>query len=678
MLEKSGKSEINLLTIVSINDIRRQNAKVTYKISWEQSALDLVFELKNNPNLAHLLKSRYLIVMIQTSGAVLVINNGDDNYEYRLVFDPIHLENEWEEKLSGNVIGRMSCFTSALLANLSANPNKNYNIEPAIYKGLMAVRSFFTSGYLVSESSIKYPFSKIKEDISKENLTYSSAFIPTPSEKSVLLPSDWTILKNNYELKNNVAQKTLYDLARQVAVDGLTVLKNIPSIRINKLFTVDRNEIESFREIKIIIHNYEKNRKATKPLSIAVFGQPGSGKSFVVEQLAKEFNLPFLEFNLSQFTDSNDLDGAFHQVRDEVLRGKIPLVFWDEFDARQYDWLQYLLAPMQDGTFQENQITHTIGKCIMVFAGGTSYKMEHFCALPEGLSKVFKMKKGPDFISRLNGFINVSGPNQNIILDKKQEKWVDDVSDICFPVRRALFIRQILGLKENEHLDIEWGLLNALLKVKKYKHGARSLTNLLQIIAFNSEGKKLNRSHLPSNSNLKLYVDDVEDFLKHLTELIKYQDIVTKIAPAIHQVWMGKSVKKNPDYNVEFDLLPVFIKESNIAAAVRIPQVLEKAKLKMVHKADEKVMTEVEFIDYIKADNNNYLEKMAEAEHNLWMEFYLNNGWTHSDKRNDYKKEHDCLKKYADLSESDKDKDRESVKKYWYFLDDVGLGIAEE
>ena len=85
-----------------------------------------------------------------------------------------------------------------------------------------------------------------------------------------------------------------------------------------------------------------------------------------------------LEFNLAQFAETTDLIGAFHQVRDKVLQGLTPIVFWDEFDSREYEWLQYLLAPMQDGSFQEGQITHPIGKCVFVFAGGTSYDFDNF------------------------------------------------------------------------------------------------------------------------------------------------------------------------------------------------------------------------------------------------------------------------------------------------------------
>ncbi len=86
---------------------------------------------------------------------------------------------------------------------------------------------------------------------------------------------------------------------------------------------------------------------------------------------------------------------AFHQVRDIGLSGKFPLVFWDEFDTSLAEtplgWLRYFLAPMQDGKFQEGQISHPIGRAIFVFAGGTSSSMAEF---DKGTDEAFKVSQG--------------------------------------------------------------------------------------------------------------------------------------------------------------------------------------------------------------------------------------------------------------------------------------------
>jgi Cdc6-like AAA superfamily ATPase len=79
----------------------------------------------------------------------------------------------------------------------------------------------------------------------------------------------------------------LFDLARYVVVNGRQALNNVPSLNLRKLFTVDRNEIESLRNIKKLIENYIEQKGPSIPLSIAVFGLPGSGKSFGVKELGK-------------------------------------------------------------------------------------------------------------------------------------------------------------------------------------------------------------------------------------------------------------------------------------------------------------------------------------------------------------------------------------------------------
>ncbi|MBK8280227.1 MAG: hypothetical protein IPK94_09005 [Saprospiraceae bacterium] len=49
--------------------------------------------------------------------------------------------------------------------------------------------------------------------------------------------------------------------------------------------TYDHEEIESFRSFNKLIKEYLMGN-ASKPLSVAVFGPPGSGKSFGVKQIA--------------------------------------------------------------------------------------------------------------------------------------------------------------------------------------------------------------------------------------------------------------------------------------------------------------------------------------------------------------------------------------------------------
>ncbi len=74
-----------------------------------------------------------------------------------------------------------------------------------------------------------------------------------------------------------------------------------------------------------------------------------AGKSFGITQIARSMlgeKSPVLTFNLSQFDidDPDMLNGALHQVRDQTIKGLIPVVFWDEFDSQDLKWLQYLFT----------------------------------------------------------------------------------------------------------------------------------------------------------------------------------------------------------------------------------------------------------------------------------------------------------------------------------------------
>ena len=268
-------------------------------------------------------------------------------------------------------------------------------------------------------------------------------------------------------------QSPPWGLARRVAIMGENQLVQTPYLKFGKLFTIARTEIERMRTLQRLLLSYQSDKKADKPLSIAVFGPPGSGKSFGVKELARAVfseNVPLLEFNLSQFQEPSELHGLFHQVRDYVMRGKLPVVFWDEFDSQNLKWLQFLLAPMQDGAFQDGQITHPIGKCVFVFAGGTEIRFDDFGVpkvqrdgdgdsgdtaksqskeLLEKQERELKVLKVPDFKSRLAGFLDVLGPNRR------------DSNDLTYPVRRALMLRFHLGIAEKAHLTIDSGLLSA-------------------------------------------------------------------------------------------------------------------------------------------------------------------------------------------------------------------------
>ncbi len=695
-----------LIIITTASELRKSNVRISKGVSWEQSITDLVLELNHNKQIKDLRRCKSLIVTFSTEGAFYIENINNEITKYRLLFDNKYLEGEFvNEEISGEVFGYQSTFTLAILLGLisyDSDPGKNSNTsETMINNGLSATRSLAINGHgEINKQSPEYPFSEIFKNLKYPDKAYGFAFVPQPDLVNQSDLDNWSILKGNYALEDKA--EPLFDEAISHIIKPKTGLINAPQYSVNYFFTVDRKEIEGLRNIKQLVLAYNRDKGENKPLSFAVFGSPGSGKSFIVKQLEKGIhisNTSFLEFNLSQFSNPEDIIGALHQVRDEVLEGNLPFVFWDEFDSKQYMWLQYLLAPMQDGKFQEAQITHSIGRCIFIFAGGTSNNFDHFghpepnkpvlrhstdiekykLELDEYKEKYrnfdnFKLKKGPDFKSRLNGYLNIMGPNQEYSYNEKTEKWdIPNTSDICYPIRRAILFNAISGFKVSKN-DVDSSLLNAILKIPKYKHGARSFEKVIKSIFQDSNGKML-RSNLPPDTLLNSHVDK-QEFVKLVTDSNILDLAANKIAEDVHNYWKALGDKQGwkLEYHRDFDHLPVHIKKENVAAVLRIPGILKKAGYTITDNPHE---DDTRSFKKDLAAKPKLLEKLAIIEHDGWQKTKEGNGWEFYEQRNDDKKHHNCIRPFNELSVKDQDKDKDAINNIPDVLGKAGLFVKK-
>lgn len=60
--------------------------------------------------------------------------------------------------------------------------------------------------------------------------------------------------------------------------------------------------------------------------------------------------------------------------------------------------------------------------------------------------------------------------------------------------------------------------------------------------------------------------------------------------------------------------------------------------------------------------NKETMERLAEAAHKVWMKGKLRDGWRYGSITDKEKKIHSCLVPYSQLSEADKESDRDMVR----------------
>lgn len=657
-----------LVVVMPVSDLRSTEVKISRQVSWERTAQDLVWELVYNTRVNSFIRCQHVIASFDTVGAILLSRGSKPAPDATLFFDPYLMEGDWAQRYKGYMIGYTSCLAAGIARELIVNARAP-NMFRGIQSGMRAMRSLHVKGYGEVESNpqkfqLAFPVSNIAEELAKDVDCLAVAPIkhsePAQAEGATTpaageAPLFWTIL----EAQNPVL---LESVAQEIVRQGLEhAMSGVPVGKFGELITVDRREIEALRSISGLIREYCEGYHK-EPLSIAVFGPPGSGKSFAVKQLANSVRpgeIKELTFNLSQFGGTEDLLDAFHQVRDKALSGKIPLVFWDEFDtALQHQplgWLRYFLVPMQDGEFQEGQLIHPIGRSIFVFAGGTSPSMEKFGGkLDEEKRRAVKL---PDFVSRLRGFLDIIGPNR-----------IEGSEDPHYIIRRAILLRsilerhapQLLGSESGKEIaHIDKGVLYALLSIEKYRHGARSMQAIVAMSQLSGK-TSFERSSLPTEAQLNLHVDG-RDLFSLLQRMEPDEDLLEKLAEAAHEVFCDglrveghkygpRTIRGKKVHNMlkPYSVLSEDEKEVNRNNVRDIPNKLKSVGYVMLPAHSNEAPSEF---------TSSEIERLARMEHERWMREKLDTGWKYAKTKNKAKKLHPCLASWDTLPTDEQDKD---------------------
>jgi len=474
--------------------LRMAGAMISRKISWERTVTELFWQLQNNKDISYLMKAQHILVTFAEDGAVYIDNSGKQP-EAHLILTHGGGEGSLRESNPGQYDNIFICMVITFIALFAASFDEIQKTEN--------IRKMLEIGGSVVLSGLK--FGDEDDSITLGDSDFSGkiwqAFsIPLKHDEALRQVS----ISDNWTVADSVGDMRLNDVAFDYVLKGPEVIEGLPQLSFGALTTIDRWEIESYQNIRNLIVGYADGED-TRPLSIAVFGSPGSGKSFGVSQIALNVlpgKVERLTFNVSQFTSLADLSNAFQRVRDTILCGKLPLVFFDEFDSDRdglpLGWIKNFLMPMQDGMFKDDSGEHPLGRCILVFAGGTASSFEGFLKYDYD----FKNVKGPDFVSRLRGTINVLGPNKKSGGDRN------------YILRRALLLRSLCErkLRFNENIaPVSASIIRAMLHVPEYKHGARSMEAILDMSRM--EGNSWEPVSLPSHSQLSLHID-ADAFIK--------------------------------------------------------------------------------------------------------------------------------------------------------------------
>lgn len=539
------------ILIANLWDFRRSGAPIPRGHSWEATVRETTKSLRSFPEFETLKICRWIILRIGVDAALCFFRRSPSSAAISwLVYNPTRKENQTDQEAEGETQGATNAFMAALAKALIAENASaaTLNLKNAILSGtksaLATARQLFVTGLKIERAqngvanSVAYPISEMfpeaalssraSDDPTRRVLEAKNEQIKQwineliDLELEGVVREDWSILSQQFPdstpqqkeellaagiLLCRVENPRLPSMIVPAGFDrAIEKLLKIPEQIFGRLKTFDPNEAEFLGAISNLLFDYlQLQTQGGKPLSIAVFGAPGSGKSFAVEEIAGELNrrlggnrLKIRKFNLAQFQRPEELVPIFHGVRDSHLRGELPMVFFDEFDSTELFWLKHFLAPMQDGEFLEDGTYHPIGRAIFVFAGGVSNSFSEFTKA-SGTHKG-KGVKLPDFISRLRGY-----------LDAPAISYTRRTYRGAALLRRALLIRAFLkGRAPNVFadgtLDIDPSLLRALLEIKSFKFGSRSLQAVLEMCILH-RAERFDPGRLPPRNQLDIHVN---------------------------------------------------------------------------------------------------------------------------------------------------------------------------
>jgi hypothetical protein len=456
------KNPEKTIIILNSNDLKIAGFNISRGVSWEQLIIETYIELTESELFEFF---KYLIVCFEHEG-IMTFDNIKKNYS--LLYYPKEIEGDYLRKYHSKVFGIVNTFHAVMSIKFYEKDDRSdmSSLLGDISRfGLLSMRWLIKHGYT---DQCDYPYAKLIEYIMSNKIEADNKEIKIIN----LLRKDITTLTSILErkLKNEKSPDELY---KNIINNGIEkTLIDIPLLKYENFISIDRNEIESYRKIHNHFEEYLLDQNVKKPLSVCVFGPPGAGKSFGINEMVRHFQkirdikTHMCNFNLSQF-NLDDLPYAFDEIRDISLKGEVPIVFWDEFDSevdgQELGWLKRFLAPIQDGIYYEKANRHFIGKTIFIFAGSVYHNLKQI----ENVKEKYKAYKLPDFLDRAAENLDIPG-----LSPLRQDR--------LYKIKCVIIIRKViekyLSINESDKITLPSidKFLN-LLDRSDYEHGIRTL-----------------------------------------------------------------------------------------------------------------------------------------------------------------------------------------------------------
>ena len=269
--------------------------------------------------------------------------------------------------------------------------------------------------------------------------------------------------------------------------------------------------------------------------------------------------------------------------------------------------------------------------------------------LPESAARAaverFRAVKGPDFVSRLRGYVNIAGPNPA------------GPGEVEYVVRRAMLLRSLIERKAPQLIDSQGhvGIDDGVLRVPFYTHGARSMEAIMDMSMLAAQ-TCWEPDALPPAGQLALHVD-ADVFLRLVLRDVLLGASREALGQAIHARFLvDQKDRKSPgDLAMQgWDTLREDLRESNRAQADDIAVKLHAVGYAMVPVTGQGTAP----VTFTTAE----VETMAEMEHARWMAERRLAGWVYDTVMDKEHKRTPYLVPYDELTQDVKEWDREPVR----------------